>query len=80
MANRLLNKQFTFFSLSGCSETLIIVLNHWSKCRRRKWMEEDRPRCEKCGNFIDDCKCVCPYCGETDGCTCCIGNDKTTGG
>ncbi|MGD6934079.1 MAG: hypothetical protein ACQCN5_07735 [Candidatus Bathyarchaeia archaeon] len=42
--------------------------------------KEERPRCEKCGNFIDDCKCVCPYCGETDGCTCCVGNDKATGG
>ncbi len=38
------------------------------------------PRCDHCGNPIDDCKCVCPYCGETVDCTCCIGTDKVTGG
>ncbi len=38
------------------------------------------PRCDNCGEPIDDCKCVCPYCGETDGCTCCIGTEKVTGG
>jgi len=34
--------------------------------------EGKEPRCGNCGNFIDDCKCVCPYCGETSKCTCCI--------
>ncbi len=38
------------------------------------------PRCDNCGEPIDDCKCVCPYCGETDGCVCCVGTDKVTGG
>ena len=38
------------------------------------------PICEKCGYPIDDCKCVCPYCGETSDCQCCIGTDKVTGG
>ena len=36
--------------------------------------------CDNCGHPIDDCKCVCPYCGESAGCHCCIGNDKVTGG
>ncbi|MCW4024015.1 MAG: hypothetical protein NWF01_03155 [Candidatus Bathyarchaeota archaeon] len=38
------------------------------------------PRCPRCGNFIDDCTCVCPYCGETNKCTCCIGQARATGG
>ena len=42
--------------------------------------EKDEPICEMCGYPIDDCKCVCPYCGESESCECCIGNDKTTGG
>jgi len=33
---------------------------------------EKIPLCENCGQPIDDCKCVCPYCGETSGCLCCI--------
>jgi hypothetical protein len=46
----------------------------------KKKATETVPLCDNCGNPIDDCKCVCPYCGETDGCTCCIGADKATGG
>jgi hypothetical protein len=42
--------------------------------------EASEPVCERCGYPIDDCKCVCPYCGESAGCECCIGNDKVTGG
>jgi hypothetical protein len=42
--------------------------------------EEVEPICEKCGYPIDDCKCVCPYCGESAGCECGIGIDKATGG
>jgi len=42
--------------------------------------KKDLPRCINCGNFIDDCNCVCPYCGETAKCTCCIGTDKAAGG
>ncbi len=36
--------------------------------------------CENCGHPIDDCKCVCPYCGESAGCECCIGARAVTGG
>ncbi|MCS7115953.1 MAG: hypothetical protein RMJ31_02655 [Nitrososphaerota archaeon] len=41
---------------------------------------EEYVLCEKCGRVIDDCRCVCPYCGETINCECCIGMDKATGG
>lgn len=36
--------------------------------------------CDRCGSPIDDCKCVCPYCGESSRCECCVGPDKATGG
>ena len=26
--------------------------------------------CENCGNHIDACMCVCPYCGQKDSCEC----------
>ncbi|MGE5555473.1 MAG: hypothetical protein ACM3UY_04315 [Methanocella sp.] len=42
--------------------------------------QTDLPRCMYCGNFIDDCNCVCPYCGEYVKCTCVIGIDKASGG
>lgn len=42
--------------------------------------EEYAPRCDHCGNFIDDCTCVCPYCGESASCDCCTGYGKATGG
>ncbi|MEM2970234.1 MAG: hypothetical protein QXR63_04795 [Candidatus Bathyarchaeia archaeon] len=42
--------------------------------------EEYVPLCERCGQPVDDCKCVCPYCSETSSCECCIGMDKATGG
>jgi len=42
--------------------------------------KKEAPRCDNCGNFIDDCTCVCPYCGESASCDCCIGNGKATGG
>jgi hypothetical protein len=42
--------------------------------------EEMEVTCDRCGYPIDDCKCICPYCGESAGCECCIGNDKVTGG
>lgn len=35
--------------------------------------------CDICGNVIDACSCVCPYCGEREGCSCCL-FDATTGG
>ncbi|MCJ7770181.1 hypothetical protein MUP37_01240 [Candidatus Bathyarchaeota archaeon] len=42
--------------------------------------EVELPRCIRCGKPIDDCICVCPYCGETSKCTCCIGVNRATGG
>ncbi|MEM1586167.1 MAG: hypothetical protein QXX99_02145 [Candidatus Bathyarchaeia archaeon] len=42
--------------------------------------DEYTPLCEKCGQPIDNYRCVCPYCCEASGCGCCIGADKATGG
>jgi hypothetical protein len=50
---------------------------NWMKKEEK---EKEMPRCDNCGNFIDECTCVCPYCGESTGCECCIGSDKVTGG
>jgi len=36
--------------------------------------------CPPCGRFIEDCACVCPFCGERNGCRCCIGFGLATGG
>ncbi|MBD0300156.1 MAG: hypothetical protein ICV82_07875 [Nitrososphaera sp.] len=36
--------------------------------------------CENCGNPIDACMCVCPYCGQKDSCECCLYDAATGGG
>jgi len=36
-------------------------------------------RCDYCGNSLEECMCACPYCGEVDGCECCL-FDAATGG
>ena len=41
--------------------------------------EEDDILCNNCGNIMEACMCVCPYCGIRDKCECCI-LDATTGG
>ena len=41
---------------------------------------EDQILCQTCGYLIDKCRCVCPYCGEVDTCTCCVGYECATGG
>jgi hypothetical protein len=35
--------------------------------------------CDYCGNILEACMCVCPYCGDRDKCECCI-LDAATGG
>lgn len=35
--------------------------------------------CDHCGNRLEECMCACPYCGEVDGCECCL-FDAATGG
>lgn len=35
--------------------------------------------CEICGNRIEFCSCVCPFCGEREECECCL-FDAATGG
>jgi hypothetical protein len=41
--------------------------------------KEETLSCELCGNPIEACMCVCPYCGERDACECCL-YDAVTGG
>jgi len=36
--------------------------------------------CERCYRPIDECVCVCPYCGKTDECDCALGYGRATGG
>jgi len=42
-------------------------------------MAEDVVMCETCGNQLEACVCVCPYCGNKEACECCI-LDAATGG
>ena len=41
--------------------------------------DEEFAICVECGNSIDKCVCVCPYCGERDKCECAL-FDAATGG
>jgi hypothetical protein len=41
--------------------------------------EEEFAICVECGNSIEKCVCVCPYCGERDKCDCAL-FDAATGG
>ena len=40
---------------------------------------DDFAICVECGNSIEQCGCVCPYCGERDKCECAL-FDAATGG
>ncbi len=42
-------------------------------------IEEEFAICVECGNSIEKCVCVCPYCGERDKCECAL-FDAATGG
>jgi hypothetical protein len=41
--------------------------------------KDDGTNCDYCGNSLEACMCVCPYCGELNGCECCL-YDAVTGG
>jgi hypothetical protein len=41
--------------------------------------KDDGTNCDYCGNPLEACMCVCPYCGELNGCECCL-YDAVTGG
>ncbi len=55
-----------------------------NRARDRAWRSYDYPAwtpgCHGCGLSLDDCACVCPFCGERTGCRCCIGLGTATGG
>ena len=44
-----------------------------------KTEEDEFAICIVCGNSIEKCVCVCPYCGERDKCECVL-FDSATGG
>ena len=46
---------------------------------RSKKGEEEFALCIECGNAIEKCICVCPYCGERDKCECAL-FEAATGG
>jgi hypothetical protein len=52
--------------------------DEWNNFRGNwlKWKEQDCPNCFK---HIDECECVCRFCGESSRCICAIGS-KATGG
>lgn len=46
-----------------------------------RWQDENRDGiCDRCAAPLDECKCVCPYCGESKGCMCAIGPDSPMAG
>ncbi|HYG00623.1 MAG TPA: hypothetical protein VD815_11060 [Candidatus Saccharimonadales bacterium] len=45
----------------------------------RRSEKEEIIMCEFCGNMLEACMCVCPYCGIRDKCECCV-HDAMTGG
>jgi len=51
------------------------------KVRRPRWRDEDKDqRCDQCVQPLDNCTCVCPFCGKTTACECVIGPDVPMGG
>jgi hypothetical protein len=42
-------------------------------------IEEEFAICVQCGNPLENCQCVCPFCGERDKCECAL-FDAATGG
>ena len=40
----------------------------------------DETACSRCGKFLDDCACRCPYCGGSEECLCAVGPETVTGG
>jgi hypothetical protein len=46
---------------------------------KTKEKDEEFALCVECGNAIEKCVCVCPYCGERDKCECAL-FEAATGG
>jgi hypothetical protein len=47
--------------------------------KQQQASNDDGTSCDYCGNPMEACMCVCPYCGELNGCECCL-YDAVTGG
>lgn len=62
---------------------MIFISNHlydfFLNNKMSKSETEEFAICVECGNSIEKCVCVCPYCGERDKCECVL-FDSTTGG
>tara|TARA_Y100000780_G_C13490425_1_gene342065 strand:+ start:508 stop:645 length:138 start_codon:yes stop_codon:yes gene_type:complete len=41
---------------------------------------EEIALCDFCGDPVESCNCVCPFCGEMDDCECCLFDTVTGGG
>lgn len=42
-------------------------------------LEDEFATCASCANPLENCQCVCPFCGERDTCECAL-FDAATGG
>ncbi|MDQ4057041.1 MAG: hypothetical protein M3156_06450 [Thermoproteota archaeon] len=48
--------------------------------KQQQASNDDGTSCDNCGNPLEACMCVCPYCGELNGCECCLFDAATGGG
>ena len=48
--------------------------------KQQQASNDDGTNCDYCGNPLEACMCVCPYCGELNGCECCLFDAVTGGG
>ncbi len=56
-----------------------IVVRTRITLKKKKEDVEEFAICVECGNAIEKCVCVCPYCGERDKCECAL-FEAATGG
>lgn len=64
-----------YFSL-GPASTKYKNFGHGEKAMA----DDEAVRCDYCGNPLESCMCVCPYCGQKEACECCILDAATGGG
>lgn len=55
-------------------------VNATNNNNNKKLTSEDGTTCDYCGNPIESCMCVCPFCGEVEDCECCLFDAATGGG
>jgi hypothetical protein len=57
-----------------------LPVNATNNNNNKKLTSEDGTTCDYCGNPIESCMCVCPFCGEVEDCECCLFDAATGGG